>query len=362
MTNLGQLIMIGVDGTKVTHELWLFIKEMSPGGVILFGANYKSPRQISKFISSLCDAAEGPLIVGVDQEGGRVARLGPPFTQLPPMANLGLMRSSKKRALGVGRLLGCELAAVGINLDFAPVLDVATNPFNPIIGDRAISADAAKVAQLGAALIQGLQREGVGACGKHFPGHGDTDVDSHLTLPLLPHTRKRLELCEFLPFRSAIETGVASIMVGHLMFPNLDRDLPATFSRAITHGILRRELGYDGLIFTDDLAMGGIDGFFPPQEMAWRAIAAGADMALVCHGRETQRQALEGLRRAMGQGWIGEARVAEALAHIAAFRERFCSLSNNPPMDVIGCREHWQLAEELFKAIPPQSAGVAPSL
>jgi beta-N-acetylhexosaminidase len=362
MKNLGQLIMIGVEGTRVTPELELFIREMNPGGVILFGANYKSPRQISRFISSLCDAAENPLIVGVDQEGGRVARLGPPFTQLPPMASLGRFSSAKRKAAGVGRLLAWELAAVGINLDFAPVLDVGTNQFNPIIGDRAISADPEKVAQLGAALIQGLQREGVGACGKHFPGHGDTAVDSHLTLPLLPHTKKRLEACEFLPFRAAIDAGVASIMVGHLMVPNLDRDLPATFSRAIIRGILRGELGYDGLVFTDDLTMGGIEGFFPSHDMAWRAIAAGADMALVCHGRQTQRQALEGLKQAVGEGWINEAYVADALGRISAFQEEFCLSSNRPPMDVIGCTEHQQLAEELFRAIPPQRAAVAPSL
>lgn len=362
MDNLGQLMMIGVEGVRVTRGLDLYIKEINPGGVIIFGANYASPPQLSEFMASLSDSAGRPLIMAVDQEGGRVARLDYPFTQLPPMASLGLSPSDCEMAENVGRLLGRELAAVGFNLDFAPVLDVATNPSNPIIGNRALSPDPSKVARLGASFIGGLQGEGVGACGKHFPGHGDTDVDSHLALPLLPHTRRRLEACEFVPFRSAVDAGVASIMVGHLMLPNLDRKLPASFSRVITQGILRRELGFQGLIFTDDLTMGGIEGFFPPQESAWRAIAAGADMALVCHGGEAQRQALEGLRRAVGEGWIDESRVVDALARIGAFREQYCQSSNSPPMDVIGCGEHRSLASELFKLIPPQRAGFGPTL
>jgi beta-N-acetylhexosaminidase len=289
------------------------------------------------------------LIVAVDQEGGRVARLGEPFTKLPPMSSLKRsVDESEKIAEQIGEMLGRELRAVGINLNFAPVLDVATNVFNPVIGDRAFSNDPDEVAKLGCAFIRGMQGAGVAGCGKHFPGHGDTDVDSHLNLPVLSHTRARLDALELIPFKAAIKEGVASIMTSHLRIPNLNDSSPVTVSRFITTGILRRELGFDGLIFTDDLTMKGITNICSPNEAGWRAVASGADMVLVCHDRQAQRQALEGLRRAVGEGLIPMSQLSATLTRIAKFKKKFCNEDKELiPISCIGCREHRKIADSL---------------
>ena len=349
MNNLGRLMLFGVEGTKMTKELELYIKETGLGGIILFKRNIESPKQVRRFVEDLRAASDRPLIIGVDQEGGRVARFSEPFTTIPSMHRIG--RAAEKDesiAFDVGRVLGRELSAVGINCDFAPVLDVATNAANPVIGDRSFSPDPEAVARLGAELIRGLQESGVAACGKHFPGHGDTDVDSHKGLPTLSHTRARFDACELIPFRAAIAAGVASIMTAHLMIPNLDREAPATISRPITSGILRSELRFDGLVFTDCLTMQGIASIYPTGESAWRAISAGADVAVVCHDPAKQRAALDGLRRALDDGKLDSARVDEAQRRGAAFRERFCgAAANQPSLGVIGCRDHQRVISRI---------------
>lgn len=340
--------MVGIEGSRVTRETELFLGETGVGGIILFARNYESPKQLAEFISDLRKASESDLIIGVDQEGGRVARLGKPFTELPPMASLCGRDDGEDLAEKVGALEGRELTAVGINLNFAPVLDVATNPFNPVIGDRAMSSDPGEVSRFGCAFIRGIQAEGVAACGKHFPGHGDTDVDSHLSLPVLPHTRQRFDSLELLPFRAAVDAGVASMMTSHISIPNLDREAPVTVSRPIVNGILRRELKFRGLVFTDDLTMKGITCVHAPGEAAWRAIAAGSDMALICSDPDAQREALEGLRRAVGEGRIGMEQVSISLARIGAFKERFGSgMGDLTTMEAIGSRDHQRIAKAL---------------
>ncbi len=352
MTTVAQLLMVGIEGTRVTSEHRLFLKETGVGGVILFKRNYESPRQLAELIRGLQEASAAPLLVAVDQEGGRVARFREGFTLFPPMAALGrLGEAGIAVAEEAGRVLGRELSAVGVNCDFAPVLDVNTNPSNPVIGDRALAHDPALVAHLGCALIRGLQGEGVAACGKHFPGHGDTDVDSHLGLPLLPHTRRRFEELELVPFRAAIEGGVASMMTAHLMIPSLDASEPASVSRPITLTLLRRELGYNGVVFTDDLTMKGITGKYPPAEAAWRSIAAGADIALICHHPEEQRAALEGLRKAVGEGWIPMKELAAAMERVAALKSRYADLSRErPSIKALNCREHQKIAAKMHEA------------
>lgn len=357
---LGQLLMVGVEGAELTPELELFLKETGVGGVVLFGLGGASPGKIAQFIKAMKDVAGDALIVAVDQEGGRVARLPPPFTRLPPMAALGKAASKDagpasprdaKLAWRAGALVGRELAAIGVDLDFAPVLDISTNAFNPVIGDRAFSSDASQVARLGVEFIRGLEEHGVASCGKHFPGHGDTDWDSHLILPMMHHTMKRLEVCELIPFKAAIEAGVPAIMVAHLMLTNIDKEFPATISRKVITGILRREMGFDGLVIADDLSMKGIAAVHPPHESAWRAIAAGADMALVCErDLDLKRRVLQGLRRFADEDPTGEAWLSASLDRVARFKERCClSEKDRPPLDVIGCRGHRKLVNEIEK-------------
>src|SRR3989440_11957622 len=250
---IGRLLIAGFGGHQVPVELASLAREFSLGGVILFARNVGEPEQVAELCyESARLVPDLPLWVSVDQEGGRVARLKAPFTEWPPMATLG-----RSGDLGLAerfaRALAGELKTVGITLDYAPVLDVHTNPKNLVIGDRALAEKAEDVGRLGAAIIQTLQREGIAACGKHFPGHGDTSTDSHIELPLVEHPPDRLRRVEFLPFKAAIEAGVATIMTAHVLVPSIDDERPASLSRRIVFDLLRDELRYEGVILSDDL-------------------------------------------------------------------------------------------------------------
>jgi len=320
---LPRLFSAGFEGTTPPAEL-LALVEAGLGGVVLFKRNVESPEQLLQLVSLLKRAAHPrPLVVSIDQEGGRVARLrGQPWAPLPAMRVLGEASDAESRVRAVSALLARELRAVGIDLDFAPVLDVDTNPANPVIGDRSFSREPAVVARLGAIFVEELQRGGVAACGKHFPGHGDTDVDSHLALPRVAHPRQRLEQVEFVPFRAAVTAGAAALMTAHVVCEALDPDLPATLSpRAIR--VLRDELDFDGAIVSDDLEMGAVANRWPMGEVAWRALAAGCDHLLVCRSLERLRLALDGVEEALRAGDLEEARVSEAVARWDALAHRF---------------------------------------
>src|SRR5687768_7417272 len=247
----GQLAIAGFAGHSIPADLRALAREFDLGGVIFFARNVESPEQVadlSREAQSL--ARELPLWVSVDQEGGRVARLKAPFTVWPPMRTLG-RSGDEQLAARFARALATELKAVGISLDYTPVLDIHTNPANPVIGDRALAERAEDVARLGRVIIETLQDAGIAACGKHFPGHGDTSTDSHFELPLIEHPPDRLEAVEFVPFRAAIDAGVSSIMSAHILVPALDEERPATLSPAIIDGLLKKKLGFQGVVMSD---------------------------------------------------------------------------------------------------------------
>src|SRR5262252_8819660 len=232
---IGRLLIAGFGGHQVPVELASLSREFGLGGVILFARNVAEPEQVAELaFESARLVPDLPLWVSVDQEGGRVARLKAPFTEWPPMATLG-RSGDVKLAERFARALAAELKAVGITLDYAPVLDIHTNPNNPVIGDRALAEKADDVARLGAAIVRTLQAEGIAACGKHFPGHGDTSTDSHVELPLVEHPPERLRQVELVPFKAAIEAGVATIMTAHVLVPSVDDAKPATLSRRVVH-------------------------------------------------------------------------------------------------------------------------------
>src|SRR5262245_47767353 len=265
-------------------------------------------------------AASLPLWVSVDQEGGRVARLKAPFTEWPPMAVLG-RSGDVQLARRFAVALATELKAVGITLDYAPVLDIHTNPKNPIIGDRALAEDAESVGRLGAAIIAGMQESGVAACGKHFPGHGDTSVDSHLELPLVEHPPDRIRRVECVPFREAIRAEVAFIMTAHVLVPSLDDEKPATLSPRIVQALLRNELAFQGVILSDDLEMKAIAKTYTVPDAAVAAIAAGCDGLLVCSGNvEVQAATLEALVHAVEEQTIPYKRLEDALTRLRKAR------------------------------------------
>src|SRR5439155_9826850 len=328
---IGQVLIAGFDGIQLPVELKSLAREFGLGGVILFARNIVDPGQVAEICYEAARLVPDlPLWVSVDQEGGRVARLKAPFTEWPPMATLG-------RAGDVGlaerfaRALAAELKAVGFTLDYTPVLDVLTNPRNQVIGDRALADNADDVAQLGAAIVRTLQAEGIAACGKHFPGHGDTSADSHHELPLVEHPPERLREVEFAPFRAAIEAGVATIMTAHVLVPALDDTRPATLSRRIVGDILRGELGFDGVILSDDLEMKAVANEYPVPRAAVMAIEAGCDGVLVCSGdHDTQAAALEEIVHAVEDERLRLSRVEDALKRQQRAKERFLAAPVGP--------------------------------
>jgi beta-N-acetylhexosaminidase len=321
---IGQLLMAGFPGTSLTVELRAIAREFSLGGVVYFARNVEEPAQVAEVSREIATLTDGlPPWVSVDQEGGRVARFKRGFTLWPPMSTLG--RSGEEAlARRFAQALASELRAVGITLDFAPVLDIFTNPKNTVIGDRALGARAEDVARLGVAIIEELQRAGIAACGKHFPGHGDTLADSHHDLPLVEHDPDRLRAVEFVPFRAAIAAGVASLMSCHVLVPAFDELRPGTLSPRIVQGLLRDELGFDGLVFTDDMEMKAIAARMPVPDACVAAVAAGCDAVLVCSGNhDLQVATLEALIRAVEVGDLPYSRVDQALARQRRAKERF---------------------------------------
>ena len=320
------LFYVGFHGKTATAEVLELVRR-GVLGVVLFARNVEDAEQVAALVAELKRAAGRPLLVAVDQEGGRVARLRAPhgFTELPPMRALG-EAGDVALAREVGALLGRELRAVGIDQDFAPVVDVDTNPANPVIGDRSFSRDAEVVARLGVALAQGIQSAGVAACAKHFPGHGDTSQDSHTDLPTLPHALERLERVELLPFRALAAAGVASVMTAHVVFDALDRERPATLSPAVLR-LLRERVGFAGCCVSDDLEMKAVADHFPLEESVPASLAAGVDALLVCHTAEVQLRAIELARQAVREHRVSRARLAEARARVA----RLLQYAGPPP-------------------------------
>ena len=353
--DIGQLLIGSFPAPDVPPELRSLAKEFDLGGAILFSRNVEAPEQVAELAGTIEALGRGmPAWVSVDQEGGRVARLKEPFTRWPPMAVFGRAQS-ETLAERFGRALARELRAVGITLDYAPVLDIHTNPKNPVIGDRAFAEKAEEVARFGSVVIRALQGEGVAACGKHFPGHGDTSTDSHLELPLVEHPPDRLRAVEFAPFRAAIRENVAFIMTAHVLVPALDDQAPATLSARVVQAILREELGYQGVILSDDLEMKAVSARTPVPIAAVQAINAGCDGVLICSGDvELQATTLEALVKAVEGGEIRQARVDEALVRLRRAKERFLA-NDRPKMSarlrelrtVIGRDEHQAIAAEM---------------
>ncbi len=349
---VGQLFMLGFSGTSVSQELASLMSEYRPGGVILFARNLENAAQIIRLTNDLQKLSPGsPLFIAIDQEGGRVSRLPAGFTIFPPCAVLGRCASTEL-AYQAAVATATELRAVGINMNLAPVLDVDTNSDNPVIGDRAFGRRPAQVCELGLAMMAGLQDTKVVACGKHFPGHGDTSADSHKELPVVQALLERLQEVELRPFRHCIENGLEAVMTAHVLYPALDTDLPATLSPAILSNLLRKQLGFDGLILTDDLEMHAIVDHYGIDDAAVRALHAGADLLLICRDRDRAVAAMDAVYKTVRAGTISSARLQASLRRIARVKDRF--LHPVTPADtqaaeqVVGCRAHRALLETIL--------------
>ncbi len=350
--SIPSLFCVGFDGVTLPDHLRPLL-ESDLGGVILFRRNLQDLSQICSLTAALHAAAASPLLVGVDQEGGRVTRLPAPFLAPPAAATLGTI-DDETLTRELARAVGRELRAAGFTWNLVPVLDVHTNPRNPIIGDRAFSHDPDRVARLGAATIRGFADAGILTTAKHFPGHGETAADSHLTLPESPQSRARWRAVEFVPFRQAIRTGVSMLMVAHLSCSALDPGSPSSLSRPIITGILREELGYDGVVVSDDLEMEAIAARLDPGEAAVRFLEAGGDLVLICHDAGRQRAAMAAVEAAVRAGRLSEARLAASLARIARLRKWLDA--RRSPVDVeraravVGNAEHQRLLQAILTA------------
>jgi len=348
---IGQMMMVGVSGAALTQEEQSIIQEYPFGGFILFSHNCCEPTQIVTLCRSLWKSREQiPPFIAIDQEGGRVHRLPQPFTHFPAAACLGSGQSAK-RAYQMGYATARELTAVGINLNFAPVLDVHSNTENPIIGDRSLGSDPRQVASLGTALIRGLRRGGVTPCAKHFPGHGDTNKDSHLELPVVEKTTAELRGCEIIPFAYACRRNVESIMTAHVLYPALDARYPATLSYSIITGLLRQELGYEGVVFGDDMEMNAISVNYGFDKAALLGVHAGIDVLLFCHQLSLAIQCFEAFFKEAARSRALEKRIEESYARILKLKRRhakaFTGVSEKQLRLRVGTSRHQQLALEI---------------
>jgi beta-N-acetylhexosaminidase len=355
---IGQLAIAGFAGHSIPTDLKLLAKEFDLGGIILFARNVAEPEQVAEIAREARSLTnELPLWVSTDQEGGRVARLKSPFTVWPPMRTLG--RSGDERlAERFARALAAELRAVGISLDYTPVLDILTTARNPAIGDRALAETADEVARFGSAIIRTLQAEGIAASGKHFPGHGDTSVDSHFDLPVIEHPPDRIERVELVPFRAAIEADVASIMTAHILIPAIDDERPATLSPAVVTGMLKESLGFKGLVLSDDIGMGAISARYGTVEATVAAIAAGCDAVLMCGtDQDVQSRALEAVIHALEDRTLPIKRVEDALARHRRVKERF--LAPPRPLPLVGSALRALLGRDEHQAVSDEMARFA---
>jgi len=340
------LLMVGFHGTLSGSEIERLI-ERGVGGAILFSRNVGSPHAVLELTRQLKRRAARPLLVAVDQEGGTVTRLRDGFTPLPAFRALG-QNGDPDLARSYGRVVGRELKAVGIDLDFAPVLDVDTNPNNPVIGRRSLGADPERVATLGIAFAAGLGDAGVAACGKHFPGHGDTESDSHLVLPRLPHAMERLERVELVPFAAAARAGIPAIMTAHVVFEALDATRPATMSAAVVGGLLRGRLGYTGTVVSDDLEMKAVADQFTIEEVMVEGLEAGVDLFLVCHTADLAHRAIDAVVAAVRRGVLSEKRVLEASGRVMELARRFAAApAGDDALSLVGSSEHRAVAERV---------------
>lgn len=332
---IGQVMAVGFEGTDLTPGIQEMIRRYHVGGIILFARNVQSPQQLAHLNNAMqktaLDSGHPGLIISIDQEGGRVARLKETqgFSEFPgamAIAATGNVENARK----IAQALAIEMKAVGINADFAPDLDVNNNPDNPVINIRSFSSDPEIVAKFGVAFLEGLQEKGIMAFGKHFPGHGDTSIDSHVSLPVVPFDRNRLEKVEFIPFKAAMKANVAGIMSAHIIFPAIEpvSNLAGTLSPRVLTGLLRDELGFDGLLVTDSLEMGALaTSGYSTAAAAAQALYAGADLLLLCHKQEEQIEAFNLIKQKIEKGEIPLARLDEAVARTLTAKARFFVLS-----------------------------------
>jgi beta-N-acetylhexosaminidase len=358
---IGQHFIAGFDGTTVTPEVKELIRGYKIGGFILFRRNIENVKQVKELIGKIQKLSKTPLFMGVDQEGGSVFRLGAPFTVLPHMSLVGdYYRKTRQTKLikDLGRILGSELKAVGFNWDYAPVVDVHSNPKNPIIGKRSFSPDPLVVTNCVKALMKGLHQEGVLSCAKHFPGHGMTSVDSHLALPIVDDPTRLMWKRDLVPYRKLIaQNSLPAVMTAHVRYPEWDPHYPATLSRPILTHLLRGRLGFKGVVISDDLWMKAVSEKYGISEATRLFFEAGGDIAMICKEPASTMESMDLMAKVIKHDREMIAEMKESAARIKKLRKKFCTTTKLPSLEVIGCPEHAKVLQVLAKALPQRSKG-----
>ena len=328
---IGQLVIVGLDGYVNDENSTYLIEKYRVGGFVLLKQNVKDTEQLLELMNSLkkTNAANKiPLFLAIDEEGGRISRLPDDFKKLPSSGRIG-QANDKRLAYQAGSLLAEMLKTIGLNMNFAPVLDINSNPENPVIGDRAFGVSSELVTELGMEAMSGIKAQGIIPVVKHFPGHGDTDVDSHVGLPVVEASLSRLESFELIPFKTAIENQADAIMIAHILLPKIDPNNPASFSKPIITDLLRKKMNFDGVVITDDLTMGAVVNNYDLGEAAVEPLKAGSDIILVCHDYEKEVRVIEAIKKAVETGKITEERVDESLYRILSLKKKY-GLSDEP--------------------------------
>jgi beta-N-acetylhexosaminidase len=333
--------MLGFDGTTLPAELVGYL-ERGLAGVALYKRNFTSAESLRRLTSEIRTAGR-PVLIGIDQEGGTRFALQEPFTAWPSPAELGRARDVGLTEQ-VARAMAVELRAAGCNLNFAPMLDLNVNPESPVTKDRSFGADPQFVAKMGVAFDRGLRAGRVLSCAKHFPGHGDTSVDPHHDLPVFAGTMERLESAELVPFAAAVAAGVPLVMTAHILLPQIDRERPASLSRTMLDGVLRRRMGFKGVILADDLGMGAIARRYGPGEAAIETLRAGTDIAMLCHDWQAVAPAIAAVRQAHEAGGFDAAEWRASIERI----DRVCADAELPApeiaLNILACNEFRALA------------------
>lgn len=324
---VGQLFMVGFEGTRFNSDLSYFLKKLHVGGVILFKRNVRDPFQLAALTRAMQEKAlEGsdlPLFISIDQEGGPVTRLGPPFTQFESQSAMASSEDPEAMIGHFARTQAQELKCVGINMDLTPVLDINNRGPEGLMAARSYGSDPYLVARLGAVCIRELQQAGIMACAKHFPGLGDTELDSHQDLPIQFKDKKELERMELIPFREVIKIPTGAVMISHVQYPAYDLKHPASLSNPIITGLLRRELGYEGLVLSDDLEMGAIGNHYEFEEALFLAFSAGTDCLLICHDPEKIERGYSYLLKQLKRGAVSEELFMKSLQRVLALKQHY---------------------------------------
>lgn len=345
---IGQMLIVSYRSTVADNNLISILNEVKPGGFILFSENFESYEQTIKFMKDINDTSDIPMFISIDQEGGRVQRLKKltdnNVTIFPSMLSLG-NTNDKELSYLVGKALGEELRVFGINMDFAPILDIYSNPSNTVIGDRAFGTNSEIVSKMAISFSHGLESTGIIPVYKHFPGHGDTKDDSHYDLPVITKTKEELMKFELLPFINAINDGAEVIMIGHLALPNITGDnTPASLSKEIITDLLIEELGFDGIVITDALNMGALTNNYTKKEIYINAINAGVDILLMA---SPSREAVSIIKEAVLNGEISEDRINISVEKILRLKEEKLKNNKTYSREYLGSKEHLDIISKI---------------